>query len=885
MRIAVVVGLVLGLAVTAAGCGSGGGGGSSSGSSGGGRLPGGGGTGGGFTIGGGPTITSVTPASAPPGATVTIAGAGFATTPGGEVVRFGGTAAGIASTSATAIVAVVPNVAAGSAPVTVAVGALGSPAAAFTVLVAPAGAPVLISLTPPSGPVSQSVTLNGSNLASVLAVRFAAQTISTTAGHFPAPNVPPGAYPVVALDGAGRASGTQTFTVVPQITSLATNPTLAGSTITITGSNFGTAAVDVSFGAFTTASGLPGATTVQVVVPNPFPAQLPQSVAVAVIANPRSAQPAASNTLSLTINAPPTGQPPSVSTINPSSGPAGTTVQLTGINFSTTPAVTVGGFAALVGNGPTSTDLSFAVPGNVALTAGANPVQVDVVVTNASGLSSAPVKFTVTAPVTPCRVISIDPPGGVKNQVVVLRGAGFGNAAPVVNFNGITNATVVSSTDASVTIQVPDLGSSSGPVGVTVKPQGSSVASQAASFRYSQKWSGGFVGSFVAGPSMSTPRASHTSTLLLDGTVLIVGGDAGNTNAGLDTAELFTPSGPTSGTGTFLTLAGRMSVPRLGHSATLLPDGRVLIAGGFGDPGGGTQIYFSTEIYNPGTRTFSPGPPMNHVRDGHVAVPLANGDVLLAGGEGVFSAGQLPQPISSVERYLYQAGGVGSFAPSATIPSPASLNFARLQAGAVPTFGGAFVLGGFDSLSLPEFASGEIYDQVANTWTKGTQASGLFIMNIPRAAAGVVRLNNGNIGAIGGYSPSGRAALTGQDPETTLEVMSTDPTNPNAGKFLRAGFQFVARVGHTTTVRSDGTVLAAGSAELFGSDSSAIFSATLGAVLSSPHLQKARFDHAATMLFDGRVLLTGGGGNATVVPGINNGANVAVEASSELLNP
>jgi hypothetical protein len=76
---------------------------------------------------------------------------------------------------------------------------------------------------------------------------------------------------------------------------------------------------------------------------------------------------------------------------------------------------------------------------------------------------------------------------------------------------------------------------------------------------------------FISVGSMTTPRIGHTATLLLDGHVLITGGS----NERPASAELFDPV-----TNTF-TRTGDMTTGRFGNSATLLPDGRVLIAGGY----------------------------------------------------------------------------------------------------------------------------------------------------------------------------------------------------------------------------------------------------------------------------------------------------------------
>ena len=104
-------------------------------------------------------------------------------------------------------------------------------------------------------------------------------------------------------------------------------------------------------------------------------------------------------------------------------------------------------------------------------------------------------------------------------------------------------------------------------------------------------------GNFTAVGNMIIARADHTATLLPNGKVLIAGGEGDGFQA-LASAELYDPS-----TGTFAP-TGSMITPRYAHSATLLADGRVLIAGGTQDVNRGNSV-FTAEIYDPSTGAFT----------------------------------------------------------------------------------------------------------------------------------------------------------------------------------------------------------------------------------------------------------------------------------------
>ena len=122
--------------------------------------------------------------------------------------------------------------------------------------------------------------------------------------------------------------------------------------------------------------------------------------------------------------------------------------------------------------------------------------------------------------------------------------------------------------------------------------------------------------------NLNTPRSGHTATLLPNGKVLVAAGD--NSSGAISNAELYDPS-----TGTW-SVTGNLVTARGGHTATLLPNGKVLVVGGYNYEGGGDLN--SAELYDPSTGTWSVTGSLNTGRGGHTATLLPTGKVLVVGG-------------------------------------------------------------------------------------------------------------------------------------------------------------------------------------------------------------------------------------------------------------
>jgi phage gp45-like len=128
---------------------------------------------------------------------------------------------------------------------------------------------------------------------------------------------------------------------------------------------------------------------------------------------------------------------------------------------------------------------------------------------------------------------------------------------------------------------------------------------------------------------MLAARSEHTATLLLNGQVLVAGGANGAANLNYASAELFDPSRRT------FSATGTMAAPRYGHTAVLLPSGKVLVVGGATDSG---VVVSSAELYDPATGTFTKTDSMTVPRYGHTATLLADGKTLIAGGRDSLSS-------------------------------------------------------------------------------------------------------------------------------------------------------------------------------------------------------------------------------------------------------
>ncbi|HVV01250.1 MAG TPA: kelch repeat-containing protein, partial [Verrucomicrobiae bacterium] len=177
-----------------------------------------------------------------------------------------------------------------------------------------------------------------------------------------------------------------------------------------------------------------------------------------------------------------------------------------------------------------------------------------------------------------------------------------------------------------------------------------------------------------------------------------------------------------------------LNTPRYSHTATLLTDGRVLIAGGFGG-----SYLASTEIYDPFTGTCSAGPNMTTNRASHTATLLPNGKVLVVGGS--IQVGFFPTTLGSAELFDPVAG---TWKQTGSLNTPRAGHTATLLAnGKVLVTGGSIY--DINTFTSTNMASAEIYDPASGLWSQVNP------MSTPRGAHTATLLRNGKVLVAGGY--------------------------------------------------------------------------------------------------------------------------------------
>ena len=348
---------------------------------------------------------------------------------------------------------------------------------------------------------------------------------------------------------------------------------------------------------------------------------------------------------------------------------------------------------------------------------------------------------------------------------------------------------------------------------------------------------------FARTGDMTASRSQHTATLLPNGKVLLTGGVSyvtGNYSGNvLASSDLFDPE-----TGTF-SASGSMSGGRRMHTATLLSDGRVLIAGGYES----VQPLNSAELFDPATGTFTPTGAMGHSRAGHDAFLLSDGTVLVIGGfDGHYPTipgAEIYDPGTGVFRTagsMYVGSAVCDFCPPSVMLATGQVLFALQRPAQL-----------FNPLTGAFLPTGEAL---------GWESAATLLMN-------------------------GRVLFTGG--EGLGRSNSAEVYDPVNGTFAATGNMASPRVWHSLTLLPDGTVLTTGGETdvcgpgfcMFGGTvaSAETYDPTTGSFAPTNDMNESRSGHSATLLNDGRVLIAGGVGYGGI--GVFYGST----SSAELYTP
>ena len=310
--------------------------------------------------------------------------------------------------------------------------------------------------------------------------------------------------------------------------------------------------------------------------------------------------------------------------------------------------------------------------------------------------------------------------------------------------------------------------------------------------------------------SMNTSRQQHTATLLPDGRVIVIGGFDGSTDT--NTAEIFDVD-----TGLWTT-TGSMAQARRDHTATLLNNGKILVVENR-----------TAELYDPNTGMFSSAgnTVYNHFR-GSTATELLNGKVLVVGDKCAQTNAEIYDPAT------------GTFIATGNLNTTHSYHTATLLSdGKVLIAAGQ----GQSAGSRPRtHAVAEVYDPSTGTFTTTNS------LNVDRSGHTATLLSDGTVLIAGGTRTT--------TPGHGITLKPAEIYDPSTGTFTLISDMNNSRICHTATLLRHGTVLLVGQCkntrgEIYNSTSQTFTETTCA-------MNNPRGSHTATLLDDGRVLIAGG---------------------------
>jgi hypothetical protein len=376
------------------------------------------------------------------------------------------------------------------------------------------------------------------------------------------------------------------------------------------------------------------------------------------------------------------------------------------------------------------------------------------------------------------------------------------------------------------------------------------------------------LGAFTAVGSLTTARYFHTATLLPDGRVLIAGGQNDASANPLSSTEIYDPVAKT------FTPGPDMTVGRSGHTATLLGDGRVLIIGG--DWGGTTGLQMpagTAEVYDPSSRGFTATGSLLIPRASPNATLLANGKVLVTGGTtGENDTGYLIADPELYDPFIGTFTAARTYAGSLAGPNATTWDYA---------FSSTLLSDG--TVLLATVQAAQAYDPASGFFSlKGA-------MSVMYESTGTVFQTDYLAGQSATLLLNGKVLVAGGEQEDAGRFASAQLYDPASGVFVFTGSMTAARNNHTATLFPDGAALVAGGESQSCSSNGCWFDGTIpsaelynpvqGAFVLAGDMTVNRAGHTATLLNNGDVLLTGGYAYAGI------GMYTGDLASAELYHP
>ena len=307
---------------------------------------------------------------------------------------------------------------------------------------------------------------------------------------------------------------------------------------------------------------------------------------------------------------------------------------------------------------------------------------------------------------------------------------------------------------------------------------------------------------------------------------------AGPHGSGPPVASPRAPAEPKQTNGGTLELTAAMSAPRAAHTATALPDGRVLVAGGFT---AGEMAAHGAELYHAESGRFVPAAPMVALRYSHTATLLPSGKVLIVGGYVTGSR-------QTATAELFDPATNSSVATG-------SLGSARADHVAVLLADGKVLIAGGLGPGWTFLSSAELYDPATGQFTP---TGG---MTVARESHAAVRLRDGRVLIVGGHRGR-RAAIT--------LYTSAEAYDPATKTFRHVGDMLVRRHKHDAVLLRDGRVLITGGADERDNEgvynTTELFDPRRATFTAGPTMKLPRYKHQGTAVLqqNGQVLLAGG---------------------------